>query len=369
MKAAKPYLPFLVYLLVSSPVLLADPPGTPLYHFDAAGSGVVTNGGVVTGWADETGQLTAGTNSGGATLTSFAFPAGTFPTVDLDGGHYANGAGFSYGPQVETEFGTNDEFSIFSVVVPRDQQSSFLVTNFNSSTGMGLGISDSLANSIKFWTSAGSASLESRLTDYTPGEPITVAGLWYGNGDGTGDKYSFVDGVEIAADTGGPQAPSYNGNNDFRIGSVGGLVQDWNGQIAEILVYQDATVGEDVENYFRGKYFEKAPTPPKNYNVVSTSSAPTIDGVVGAGEWDGIDATGNFSLLRNPEGTPDDHNWQIKASWDQDNMYLLFTTDYDGWVEGHGAGAEVECDGALNCGGSNFGGNPDSINLYIAPAV
>ena len=111
------------------------------------------------------------------------------------------------------------------------------------------------------------------------------------------------------------------------------------------------------------------PPGPRSYNVVSTNAAPTVDGVVGAGEWDSIEATGNFTLLRNPEGTPDDHNWQIKATWDSDNMYLLFTTDYDGWVEGHGAGAEVECDGALNCGGSDFGGNPDSINLYIAPAV
>ena len=83
-----------------------------------------------------------------------------FPPVHLDGGHYGNGAGFSCGPQFAAEFDANDDFSIFSLVVPRDQQSRLLVTNFNSSTGFGLGISDSLANSIKFWTSAGSASLE-----------------------------------------------------------------------------------------------------------------------------------------------------------------------------------------------------------------
>ena len=118
-----------------------------------------------------------------------------------------------------------------------------------------------------------------------------------------------------------------------------------------------------------GLTFAQIPDPWRSYDVQKTASAPTVDGVVGAGEWDSVEATGDFTLLRNPEGTPDDHNWQIKASWDDENMYLLFTTDYDGWVEGHGAGAEVECDGALNCGGSDFGGNPDSINLYIAPAV
>ena len=102
--------------------------------------------------------------------------------MHLDGGHYGNNAGFSYGPQFDAEFNDDDEFSIFSVVVPRNQQSSWLVTNFNSSTGFGLGISDSLANSFKFWTSAGSASLESRLEDYNPGEPISVAALWGSRG-------------------------------------------------------------------------------------------------------------------------------------------------------------------------------------------
>ena len=277
MKAVRTCLSCLVCFLVSSPMLFANPPGTPLYHFDAGGSGVVSNGNVVTGWADETGLLTPGNNGGGASVSSFGFPAGRFPTVHLDGGHYGNNAGFSYGPQFEAEFNDNDEFSIFSVVVPRNQQSSWLVTNFNSSTGFGLGISDSLANSIKFWTSAGSASLESRLEDYNPGEPISVAALWYGNGDGTGDKYTYVNGDEIAVDDGGPWPPSYNGNNDFRIGSSEGLVQDWSGHIAEILVYQDATVGEDVQNYFNDKYFVAAPSLGCDVNADGVCDAADID--------------------------------------------------------------------------------------------
>ena len=259
--AIRTFLQCLVCFLISSPMLFANPipPGSPLYHFDAAGSGVVSNAGVVTGWADETGHLTSGFNGGGATLGSFDFPAGTFTTVNLDGGHYGNNAGFNYGRQLATEFGTNDDFSIFAVVVPNDQQSRFFVTNFNSGTGMGLGISDGLANEIKWWTSAGSAALVSGQADYTPGEAISQAAVWSGNGDGTGDKFSYVDGLEIASDTGGAGAPSYNGSNEFRIGSAQGLVQDWGGQIAEILVYQDAAMGAGVDAYFNDKYFVPEP--------------------------------------------------------------------------------------------------------------
>ena len=121
MKAVRASQTALLCFFLSSQVLLAEPPGSPLYHFDAGGSGVESNGNVVTGWADETGQLGAGTNGGGATLSSVDFPNGTFPTVHLDGGHYGNGAGFSYGPQFAAEFDANDDFSIFSLVVPRDQ--------------------------------------------------------------------------------------------------------------------------------------------------------------------------------------------------------------------------------------------------------
>lgn len=260
--AIRTFLQCLVCFLISSPMLFANPipPGSPLYHFDAAGSGVVSNAGVVTGWADETGQLPAGTNGGGATLGSFDFPAGTFPTVNLDGGHYGNNAGFNYGRQVATEFGTNDDFSIFAVVVPNNQQSRFMVGNFNGGTGMGLGISDGLANEIKWWTSAGSAALVSGQADYTPGEAISQAAVWSGNGSGGGEKFSYVNGIEIASDTNpGLGAPSYNGNNEFRIGSAQGLVQDWGGQIAEILVYQNDTVGADVQTYFNDKYFVPEP--------------------------------------------------------------------------------------------------------------
>ena len=140
MKAIKVSLPVLACFLLSSQVLLAEPPGSPLYHFDAAGSGVVEDGGVVSGWADETGQLGAGTNGGGATLSSVDFPNGTFPTVHLDGGHFGNNAGFNYGPQSATEFTGMDDFAIFCVVVPDDQSSRILVGNFHSGSGFGFGI-------------------------------------------------------------------------------------------------------------------------------------------------------------------------------------------------------------------------------------
>ena len=116
MKAIRVFLPLFLCFFLSSQYLAAQPPGTPLYHFDAGGSGVVESGGTVTGWADETGLLGDGNNGGGATLSSFGFPNGSFPTVHLDGGHFSNNAGFSYGVQVATEFTGMDDFAIFCVV-------------------------------------------------------------------------------------------------------------------------------------------------------------------------------------------------------------------------------------------------------------
>ena len=238
---------------------------------------------------DETGTFSSGgSNGGGATLNSFDFPAGTFPTVDLDGGHYTNNAGFAYDNDELTSFTTNDDLAIYVVTIPGDQASRLLVTNFSGGSGYGFGISDGVANSMKFWTSG--PSLETGVADYTPGEPITVAATWEGLGEGKGSKKTWVRGVEIAEHT--VDQPGYNGNNDFRIGSGQGLVQDWTGHLAEIVVYDDASVRTDVEGYFRAKYFA-APVPgtPLMHLDAGGTGVVSSGGVVS--DWN--DETGTFS--------------------------------------------------------------------------
>ena len=87
-----------------------------------------------------------------------------------------------------------------------------------------------------------------------------------------------------------------------------------------------------------------------------------------AGEWDNVASEGEWQILRRPATAVDEHGWAFRAMWDDAAMYVLLTTDYDGWVTGLGSDAEEEdCVGALNCGGSDFNGNPDSLNLYFDP--
>ena len=109
----------------------------------------------------------------------------------------------------------------------------------------------------------------------------------------------------------------------------------------------------------------------RQYTVKKTQSSPTIDGVITGAEWDGVELAGDWELLREPEGTPDAHGWSFGATWDDENLYILYKTNYSDWVLGTGSEFEEPEDCALerNCGGTNFGGAPDSVNMYIDPNV
>ena len=102
-------------------------------------------------------------------------------------------------------------------------------------------------------------------------------------------------------------------------------------------------------------------TEPASYNVVRTNSAPTIDGVVSPGEWSNANAAADrFVNLR--AHTPDTHNVRFQAMWDDDNLYLLGLSDYDGFAGGGGrAGIET----APN--DPEFNGTGYQYNFYIDP--
>ncbi|MCA9167735.1 MAG: PEP-CTERM sorting domain-containing protein [Planctomycetales bacterium] len=106
----------------------------------------------------------------------------------------------------------------------------------------------------------------------------------------------------------------------------------------------------------------------KSYTVKRISSPPVADGVMSPGEWDGVENSSEFAMLRQDEGDVDAHEYRFRMAWDDEAMYMLLTSSYAGWVSGQGSDLEeLPCEGTLICGGTNFGGSPDSLNFYFDP--
>ncbi len=91
----------------------------------------------------------------------------------------------------------------------------------------------------------------------------------------------------------------------------------------------------------------------QRYDVNPTTTPPTIDGVIAAGEWDAAPAAGGWVLLRTAApGAADGENSRFQMLWDSNNLYVLFQSDYGGWNGTAG-------------GGMDF--NADNLNLYFDP--
>lgn len=70
------------------------------------------------------------------------------------------------------------------------------------------------------------------------------------------------------------------------------------------------------------------------YQVNSTETPPTIDGVVSPGEWADADpAAGDFTpfLDSGPIPVIDPDNNRFQLTWDRDNLYFLFQSDFGSW--------------------------------------
>lgn len=73
------------------------------------------------------------------------------------------------------------------------------------------------------------------------------------------------------------------------------------------------------------------------YTVNSSSTSPTIDGMVTAGEWDAAAATASIG---------DEFNSSFRVMWDTDALYLLITNDYTGHRPA--SGEDYSWDAAVN---------------------
>ncbi|MCA9184012.1 MAG: hypothetical protein KDA99_00285, partial [Planctomycetales bacterium] len=67
------------------------------------------------------------------------------------------------------------------------------------------------------------------------------------------------------------------------------------------------------------------------YEAKFTSAAPTIDGTVGAGEWDGANPGSNWYLLETP-GDADPFGSKMQVMWDDTALYMLVTTNLGAWA-------------------------------------
>jgi Carbohydrate family 9 binding domain-like len=64
------------------------------------------------------------------------------------------------------------------------------------------------------------------------------------------------------------------------------------------------------------------PAPPETYTIVETTTAPTIDGVIGS-DWDTANTIDSFNVIATT--TPAAEAITVKALWDATNLYILWT--------------------------------------------
>jgi hypothetical protein len=93
------------------------------------------------------------------------------------------------------------------------------------------------------------------------------------------------------------------------------------------------------------------------YNVQWTNTAPTMDGVIVAGEWAAAaPAQGNWEELRQPESDMDTANNRFQMMWDANGLYLLYQVDQTSWAPAPVGDPNPDI---------NFAG--DSLNIYFDP--
>ena len=203
-----------------------EPPRDGLELWLDAGQGTLLNGDIVTEWRDQATDdalLHDGSALGQPTLASHTFPNGsTLPVVRFD-----NSDGFVLD---NPEALSLPNFSIYAVVrhnvaVP----SQIIIANFKE-RGFALGIADRIVGRVKFYTSVPTESMEPPGAQLTDGAATTLTATYSG-----GNKKLYVDGQEVGSRSG--LGISYGGTV-LMVGTLFGTSQFFQGDIAEILVYE-----------------------------------------------------------------------------------------------------------------------------------
>ena len=224
-----------------------------------AGQGVVTSGPDIVAWDDqsENDPLHDATVGRGVPFIEFvSFPSDALlPVMRFNGD-----AGFDLENDAGMYLSTMSIYavaSVDSVGFEPESRSRLLIANYVNVFGFGLGISDSAAGLVKWFTAGPSNSYEP-----SPGGQLQaqVPVLLTATHDGS-EKHLYVNrqSAGAPAQVGGP---SYTGGNEglptLTVGyNPGAGGQFWDGYIAEVLVYDsvDETQRDLVEGYLQGKYF------------------------------------------------------------------------------------------------------------------
>jgi hypothetical protein len=94
----------------------------------------------------------------------------------------------------------------------------------------------------------------------------------------------------------------------------------------------------------------------REYNVQWTNTAPTLDGMISAGEWAAAaPAVGNWQVLREAETEMDTANNRLQMMWDASGLYLLHQSDQTAWAPPAGVP------------NPDISFSIDTLNLYFDP--
>ena len=247
-------------------------PTTGLILGLGADQNVTTSGGTVTGWGDLNGgaQRVNGT-LGSPTVGTILTPNGSHPAINFPGS-----SGLALNNSVNL---SQQNLSIFVVAnLSTTNQSAEFVSNYNnngSSNGWATGIADGVANQPKWFTGPDNIDALGATTGahMVPGSAASNAYLLTETISVTGSDSTknadLASGFLLSSNQ--PSAPDtvpgipYDGNEQGGVGFLNafGGVQFLNGNIAEILVYNNAASGYNaaaVTNYLEQRFFTPEPS-------------------------------------------------------------------------------------------------------------
>lgn len=242
------------------PTSALRPPTTDLMCWLAADAGVTTaDGHTLSGWQDQAGgeaphDLESTLGSPQWAWVDF-YPGGWTPVIRLDG---ESGIRLANAETLQPT-----ELSLY-VVGSTDavNASRVFLFNYRDVVGYGLGLSDTIAGRVK-WFTAPPDSLEPETAQLEPNVPVLLTGTL----DVYGDKKLYV-GTGLAGATSGIGL-EYGDGLELTVGYLQGERQFLVGTIAEVLAYSTVSDAQRaaVQEYLIQKYFTPGPAPAPSLSI------------------------------------------------------------------------------------------------------